>query len=702
MHATDTDPHGRPGFRHLRRGTALALALLLQGCGSGHGTADRPAAASSHVLGGSISGLAGAGLVIANGGDTLGVEAGSTAFAMPAAVPAGAAYALRVRTQPAGQSCSFANAAGTMPDADMRNAVLTCAAQAYTVGGSIAGLAAAGLVLTDGTDDLAVASGATRFTLPAAVATGGSWSVRVRAQPAGQLCAVANGSGQMGDAAVTDVQVRCAAAPAGAWSLGGNVRGLGDGTLVLANGDDSVRLSADGGFVFAQPLPAGAGYDVVVRSNPDGRSCAVANGSGTMGTAAVMNVSVTCAANAFTLGGSVSGLSADGLLLANGSDVLRVAAHAGAFTMGQPVPAGAAYDVVVRMQPRGLRCIAGNNAGTMGTADVTGVAVACAPVAAVGTLAGSGAAGFADGSAADARFHDPTGVVLDADGALLVADASNSRIRRVAADGTTTTLAGGNAGYAEGSATTAQFSYPFDVSTDGRGNVLVADSNNHRIRRIAADGTVSTLAGSGNAGFADGSAATARFDQPFGVAADADGNVYVADYNNHRIRRIAPGGAVSTLAGDGVPGHADGPGSAARFSYPTDLVLDPRGGLLVVDSGNHRIRRVAPDGRTSTVAGSGTAGYADGPATIAQFRDPRGLATDAAGNVFVADYGNNRIRRIAADGTVGTVAGDGVSGFADGSAATARFSNPASVAATANGDLLVGDRGNHRIRRIVP
>jgi hypothetical protein len=207
-----------------------------------------------------------------------------------------------------------------------------------------------------------------------------------------------------------------------------------------------------------------------------------------------------------------------------------------------------------------------------------------------------------------------------------------------------TTLAGSTFGSTDGVATAAQFEFPVALAVDAAGNVYVGDRDNHRIRKITPAGAVSTLAGS-TQGFADGTGTAARFNFPAGVAVDAAGNVYVADTFNQRIRKITPAGAVSTLAGSGTAGFANGVATAAQFNFPAGVAVDAAGNVYVGDRDNHRIRKITPAGAVSSLAGS-TAGFADGTGTAARFNFPEGVAVDAAGNVFVADAFNQRIRKI--------------------------------------------------------
>ena len=460
----------------------------------------------------------------------------------------------------------------------------------------------------------------------------------------------------------------------------------------------------------------------------------------------------------------------------------------------------------------------------------------------VSTLAGS-ASGYTDGTGTSAKFKNPYGVAVDGAGNVYVADRSNHRIRKITTSGVVSTLAGSSQGYTDGTGTSAQFYYPSGVAVDSAGNVYVADKDNHRIRKITTSGVVSTLAGSGTSGYADGTGTSAKFNYPFGVAVDGAGNVYVADYVNHRIRKIgqatcttpttpslsaspdsicngnsstltvsgsknaastwkvysggcgtglvdsitgtgttlsvsptsttnyyvreegcvtagscgttvvtvtaasyntitvtvcdtytSPSGrhtwfvtgiykdtipnaagcdsiltinltviatpivTVSTLAGS-TYGYTDGTGTSAKFYNPTGVAVDGAGNVYVADRYNHRIRKITTSGVVSTLAGSGTSGNADGTGTSAQFSYPSGVAVDSAGNVFVADRNNHRIRKITASGVVSTLAGS-TQGYTDGTGTSAKFDSPTGVAVDGAGNVYVADLYNHRIRKI--
>jgi sugar lactone lactonase YvrE len=281
-----------------------------------------------------------------------------------------------------------------------------------------------------------------------------------------------------------------------------------------------------------------------------------------------------------------------------------------------------------------------------------------------------GAAGSLDGTGSTARFDHPDGVTADGAGGLYVADTFNHTIRKVViADGTVTTLAGapGQAGSADGMGAAARFTKPVGVASDGAGNLYVADTFNQTIRKVVMDtGSVTTLAGTaGQQGSADGNAAAALFAFPQGVASDGAGNLYVADSGNQTIRKVVIStGAVSTLAGTaGLRGSADGAGAAASFDAPAAVVSDGGDTLYVADSGNNTIRRViVSTGEVSTLAGTaGSQGSTDGAGDKAGFNHPQGLAIDGAGGLYVADTGNSIIRRVViGSGMVSSVAGSAV------------------------------------------
>ena len=319
----------------------------------------------------------------------------------------------------------------------------------------------------------------------------------------------------------------------------------------------------------------------------------------------------------------------------------------------------------------------------------------------VTTLAGSGNPGFADGAGAQASFKYPAGIALDESGNIYVADAFNNRIRKMTPAGVVKTLAGsGKEGFADGTGLQAVFNGPSGIAIDGDGNIYTAEWKGHRIRKITPAGVVSTLAGSGKAGFADGTGAEASFNTPEGVALDSKGNVYVADARNNKIRKISPSGVVTTVAGSGKKDFMDGAGAEATFSYPFGVAVDGVGNVYVADSGNNLIRKITPTGSVSTFAGSGKSGADDGYGLATSFNTPWGVAVDGVGNVYVADSGNNLIRKITPTGSVSTFAGSGKSGAEDGYGSAASFNGPWGVALDGFAAVYVSDHKTSKIRKI--
>jgi sugar lactone lactonase YvrE len=309
------------------------------------------------------------------------------------------------------------------------------------------------------------------------------------------------------------------------------------------------------------------------------------------------------------------------------------------------------------------------------------------------TFAGTGTWGFSgdEGPAVQAQLNNPVGVAVDAKGNVYIADQYNNRIRRVGTDGTITSF--------------AELNFPAGVAVDAAGNVYIADKRNNRIHRMGLDGIVTIFAGTGRFGFSGdgGPAAQATLNFPSGVAVDAKGNVYIADTQNNRIRRVGPDGLITTFAGTGSPPFSGdgGPAAQATLNFPSGVAVDAKGNVYIADSNNHRIRRVGSDGIITTFAGGGRSLGDGGPATQASL-SPSGVAMDTNGNLYIADTDNHRIRRVGPDGIIITFAGTGTPGFSGdgGPAAQASLNRPSGVAVDAKGNVYIADPGNNRIRRV--
>lgn len=350
----------------------------------------------------------------------------------------------------------------------------------------------------------------------------------------------------------------------------------------------------------------------------------------------------------------------------------------------------------------------------------------------VSTVAGTSPAGYGGdgGPATQAQMHEPRMMTFDAVGVMYIADTFNQLIRKVDTSGTITTVAGKFTGFVPrdeadcvpnfsgdgGPATEATLSCPHSVAVDGTGNIFIADSANHVIRKVEPGGLITTVAGqgglSGDSG-EGGPATQAKIQGPKGIVLDRQGNLLIADSGNDKIKKLDPAtGTITTIAGTGTPGGAGdgGPATQAQIQEPRTIAVGPDGSLYIAEPTAHRIRRVDPTGTITTFAGTGRGGFSGdgGPATQARLNFPRGVGVDGAGNLFIADSLNQRIRRVDVNGIITSVAGRGTPCYFSstnscgdgGSALEAGFATPRAVEVTSNGDVYVADTFNERIRRI--
>jgi sugar lactone lactonase YvrE len=483
-------------------------------------------------------------------------------------------------------------------------------------------------------------------------------------------------------------------------------------TTQFIDGPFSVTPDGAGGFYVSSE-----GQNRVYRVTADGRLSLIA-GSGTAGfsgdggpaTAAQLNfpsgVAVDSAGNLY-----IADRGNRRIRKVTAAGVISTVAGVGAAgSSGNANPARAAQldlPSAVAVDSAGNLYIADSNNNRIRRVTAAGV---------ISTVAGRRTAGFSGdaGPATAAQLNFPSGVAVDSAGNLYIADYGNSRIRKVTAAGVISTVAGnGTFGFSGdgGPATAAQLNFPSGVAVDSAGNLYIADSNNNRIRRATAAGVITTMVGSGTAGFSgDGGPATAaQLNNPRGGAVDSAGNLYIADSNNNRIRRVTAVGVITTVAGNGTRGGFSGdggPATAAQLNNPSGVTVEAAGNLYIADSNNNRIRRVTAAGVISTVAGTGTAGFNGdaGPATAAQLNTPSGVAVDAAGNLYIADTSNNAIRKVTPGGVIRTVAGNGTRGFSgDGGPATAaQLYAPTGVAVDSAGNLFIADSNNNLIRKVTP
>ncbi|MDF3140942.1 MULTISPECIES: NHL repeat-containing protein [unclassified Streptomyces] len=331
----------------------------------------------------------------------------------------------------------------------------------------------------------------------------------------------------------------------------------------------------------------------------------------------------------------------------------------------------------------------------------------------ISTIAGLGSAGYSgdSGPAVDAELNTPAGPAVDASGNVYIADSNNHRVRKISPDGIITTVAGnGSAGYSGdvGPATAAQLNTPVSVTVDADGNLYIAERYNHRIRKVSLDGIITTVAGNGSAGYSGdaGPATAAQLNEPVSVAVDRTGALYMCDGANHRTRKVAPSGVITTIAGTGIKGYSgdDGPATQAQIGWSTAVAVDEQGTCYITDDENHRVRKITTDGVIATVVGNGSSRSSgdDGPAVSAGVANPVGVAVDARGTLYVAERKSRVVRQVTPDGTITTFAGDGRDGSSgDGGPATsARFRDPGELAVDSAGNLYVCDRASHNVRKV--
>jgi environmental stress-induced protein Ves len=379
-------------WRCLLAWSVLVCSLGLAACSNGRGSLEDPDGGGQQqepgkvTIGGTIAGLSGTGLVLQNnGGDDLAVSANGS-FTFATAVDAGSLYDVTILTQPdsPAQLCSVANASGTAPATNVTSVSVTCSAGSFTVGGSVSGLEGSGLVLqNNGADDLEIASNGS-FTFATEIASGGAFEVTVLTQPGNpsQTCTVADGSGTVSSGDVRTVKVSCAT---NTFTIGGTVSGLaGSGLVLQNNGGDDVGVQSDGSFTFPTRIPSGSQFSVTVKTQPESppQACSVQNGSGTVGAADVTNVTITCVLREFTIGGTLSGLTGSGMVLANnGGDFFTPTAN-GSFTFPTAVVTGRPYNVTVQTPPlHPLQlCRVTNGSGVVADSNITNIAIDCVTI----------------------------------------------------------------------------------------------------------------------------------------------------------------------------------------------------------------------------------------------------------------------------------------------------------------------------------
>lgn len=585
-------------------------------------------------------------------------------------------------------------------------------ATSYNLGGTVTGLNASLVLQNNANSPITVTANGT-FSFPTQYIdstvygqVASTYNVSIISQPVGQTCVLSNASGPVSSGSnISNITVVCSTA---SYSVGGNVSGLtGNQTLTLHNGADNLPVTTNGAFTFPTNLPSGSPYSVTV--TPVGVTCSVSAGAGTVSSNNISNILVVCSTAAYTVGGTMSGLgtAASAVLQNNNTDNLTVTAN-GPFTFVTPVAANSPYAVSLLTPPAGQNCSVTSGSGTMAASNVSNVSVNCSNVIIAGTIQSHPLilTGAVSSVPTVTTFNNPRSITTDGTN-LYVADTLNNQIRMIAinaSSGVAATLAGtGAAGSADGSGTTAAtFDNPGGITTDGT-NLYVADTLSNKIRQIViATGVVTTIAGNGTAGFSDNPVGIlAKFNHPSGITNDGS-NLYVADTLNNRIRKIALAtGAVSTLAGSTLGFVDSTPTSiAATFNQPWGITTDGTN-LYVADTNNQLVRQIViSTAYVTTLAGTRAVGSNNGAGTSATFDYPRGITTDGT-NLYVADTTNQLIRQIVIfTKAVSTLAGTaGNSGAVDATGTSASFYDPSGLT-TDGTSLYVADTSNKKIRQI--
>ena len=338
------------------------------------------------------------------------------------------------------------------------------------------------------------------------------------------------------------------------------------------------------------------------------------------------------------------------------------------------------------------------------------VVLACTPKTnepMVSTYAGNGELAAQNGKANEASFANPVSLAVDSNENVYVADSRNNQIRKIGADGEVSTIAGTiKAGNADGKGQAASFFYPCAITVDGKGNLYVADTENSLIRKITPDGMVTTIAGALTPGNREHPQDSTRLDNPRGILIDHQGNLIVTDWAKDIIRKITPDGKMTTIAGTGEPGAQDGIGRAASFYLPEGIAMDSKGNLFIADTYNNMIRKMDPQGNVTTFAGKPAPkgkrnrGKKDGKGPAASFSHPSGIGIDNNDIIYVGDDDNHKIRRITPDGMVTTIAGTGHRGADNGIATKASFYRPTGLAVDKKGNVFIADFQNNMVRKL--
>ncbi|KTD11629.1 transmembrane protein [Legionella gratiana] len=622
--------------------------------------------AATYTIGGSISGLTASGLILQNnGGDNLLVPAGATSFQFSTPVAAGGNYNVTIQQQPTGLTCIVDNSTGTNIMANVTNINIICNTTMYTIGGFVSGLTTEGLVLqNNGGDNLLVPAGATSFQFSTPVAAGGNYNVTLQQQPTGLTCTVDNGTGTNIMANVTNISITCNATT---YTIGGSISGLtANGLILQNNGGDNLSVPAGAtSFQFPTPVAAGGSYNVTIQQQPTGLTCTVDNATGTNVMANVTNISIICSVTTYTIGGSISGLTADGLvLLNNGGDNLSVPAGATSFQFPTPVAAGGDYNVTVQQQPSGLKCSVSQGSGSNVMADVTDISITCVVLYTYVSNSGANTVSLCNinqttgeltcPGTTGSGFNNPRAIHINPTGTFAyIVNQNNGSITLCSVNQTSGVLT------CMGS-TGGSFQSPIDIGINPAGTrAYVTNGGNDTVSHCIVNQSTGELTSCHPTG--------EGFDGPGGITVNPTGTfAYIVNEfgDNISVCSINQNTGVFTSCSE----------YTGDFDHPNRITLNPLGNFAYV---SNSLGNIATSKVTLCSVDQNTGGLTCLGTTGSGFNQPFGITINSANTfAYIANSGNSTVSLCNITQSTGALSCPGTTGSG--------FTNPTGIAITGN------------------
>ncbi|EEZ96495.1 NHL repeat-containing protein [Legionella longbeachae] len=622
--------------------------------------------AITYTIGGFVTGLTSNGLIIQNNGtENLSIPANATSFQFPTPVPEGGSYEVTIVHQPTGLTCSIENASGSDVMANVTNINIVCSVPMYTIGGSISGLTTSGLILlNNGSDSLSVAPNSTSFQFSNLIAAGGSYSVTIQQQPAGLTCTIDNASGTDIMANVTNISIVCNATT---YTIGGSISGLTASGLVLQNnGSDNLSVPANAtSFQFSTPIAEGGSYAVTIQQQPTGLTCTIGNATGFNVTANVDNITIVCSVTTYTIGGSISGLSATGLVLQNnGGDNLSVPANATSFQFSTPIAEGGDYEVTVLQQPSGLKCSVSNGTGTNVMADVTDISVTCVVLYTYVTNSGANTVSLCNinqttgvltcPGTTGSGFNNPRAIHINPTGSFAyIVNQNNGKITLCNVNQTSGVLTcPGTTG--------GTFQSPIDIAINPAGTIAyVTNSGNNSISQCVINQSTGELTCPSTTG--------SGFNGPGGITVNPAGTfAYIVNELANNISACAIDQSTGNFTSCAV--------YTGDFNHPNRITLNPAGNFAYVSngfggSGPSQVFLCSVEQSTGALTCPGTTGSG--------FNQPFGITINPANTLaYIANSGSSSVSLCNITQSSGALSCPGTTGSG--------FSNPTGIAITGN------------------